>query len=295
MTRALRLRSVHFVPGGQKKLLERSLASRADALVIDLEDATAPEHKAEARRQAAEWFASVDFGSKVRIARINALDGPLAADDLEALLPAAPDLLMIPKLRAAEQLRELAAQLDVLEAKFGHARGRIGVLPIATETPEGLLQIEAIAAAPRVAAITWGAEDLAAALGARANRGPDGSYLELFRHARWMTLLAARAAGVQAIDGVYVDYKNHAGLRAESEEAAGLGFDGKLTIHPAQIDIVNAAFTPAPEAVERARRLLAAFEAEARAGRAVFSFEGQMVDAPHREQARRILQQAGAG
>ncbi len=295
MTREPALRSVHFVPGGQRKLLERALESRADALVLDLEDATAPEHKAEARRLAASWLETLDFRGKTRIVRINPLDGPLAADDLEALLPAPPDCLMLPKLRGAEELRELAARLDALEAKYGHPRGRLRVLPIATETPEGLLHLEEIAAAPRVAAITWGAEDLAAALGARANRGPDGRYLELFRHARWSTLVAARAAGVQAIDGVYLEFRDEAGLRAESEEAARGGFDGKLTIHPAQIDPVNEAFTPSAQEVARAERLLAAFESEARAGRAVFSFEGRMVDAPHREQARRLLAKARAG
>ena len=293
MTRALRLRSVHFVPGGQPKLIERALASRADALVLDLEDATPPERKAEARRLAAEWFAALDFGAKTRIARINPLAGALANDDLEALLAAPPELLMIPKVRGAEELRELAARLDALETRSGTARRAIGLLPIATETPQGLLRLAEIAAAPRVAAITWGAEDLAAALGARANRGPDGALLELFRQVRWQTLVAARAAGVQAIDGVFVDHRDLAGLRREAEEAARCGFDGKLTIHPAQIEPVNAAFTPAPEEVERARRLLAAFEREERAGRAVFAFEGQMVDAPHREQARRILEQAG--
>lgn len=293
MKRALRLRSVHFVPGGQRKLLDRALATRADALVLDLEDATAPERKAEARALTADWLASVDFGDHARIVRINPLEGPLAADDLEACLPCPPELLMIPKVRGADELVELAAKLDALEAKFGHARGAIGFLPLATETPEGLLHIAEIAAAPRVAAISWGAEDLSAALGSRGNRGPDGAYLEVFRYARWQTLLAARAAGVQAIDGVFTDYRNDAGLRAETDEAARAGFDGKLTIHPAQIDPVNAAFTPSAEEVDRARRLLAAFESELAAGRSVFSFEGQMVDAPHRAQARRILQQAG--
>jgi citrate lyase subunit beta/citryl-CoA lyase len=291
--RALRLRSVHFVPGGQRKLLDRALATNADALVLDLEDATAPERKSKARALTAEWLGSVDFGRKIRIVRINALDGALAADDIEACLPSPPELLMIPKVRGADELVELDSTLDALEEKFGHGRGAIGLLPLATETPEGLLQIAEIAAAPRIAGIAWGAEDLSAALGSRGNRGADGSYLEIYRHARWQTLLAARAAGVQAIDGVFTDYKNDAGLRAETDEAARAGFDGKMTIHPAQIDPVNAAFTPSAEELARAQRLLAAFETELAAGRSVFSFEGQMVDAPHRAQARRILQQAG--
>jgi len=143
-----------------------------------------------------------------------------------------------------------------------------------------------------VEALTWGGEDLSAALGARRNRGDDGRYLDVFRHARVSTLLAAAAAGIEAIDAVYTDFRDLEGLRAEANEAADMGFDGKLTIHPDQIPIVNEVFAPSSAAIAEAQRLVEAFQAHQRQGRGVFALDGQMIDAPHVERARKLLERA---
>ena len=221
--------------------------------------------------------------------RINALDTPLARPDLEATLPLRPDAYLVPKVNGPEDLATLDLEITRLERQHGVPEGSTALIPIATETPQGLLRIAEIARARRVDALTWGAEDLSAALGARASRDAHGRYLDVFRHARVMTLLAAAAAGVEAIDGVYVDIRDLDGLRAEARDAAQQGFAGKMTIHPEQIPIVNGAFTPSDEEVAESRALLEAFEKERGSGRLAFRFRGQMVDAPHLERARRIL------
>jgi citrate lyase subunit beta/citryl-CoA lyase len=285
-------RSVHFVPGGQRKLLERSLAGDADSLVIDLEDSVPPERKEAARAETRQWLEQASFGRKERVVRINALDTPWWQADLEATLPAAPDTYMIPKVRRAADLEQIAARLEALEARAERPRPPVALLPIATETAEGLLRIGELAAAPRVCALCWGAEDLATDLGARANRDASGQYLDVFRYARLMTLLAARAAGLPAIDGVYTSFRDLEGLRAEAEAAAHMGFAGKLTIHPGQIDVVNRVFSPDPAELRESRELLAAWEQERAAGRMAFAFRGRMVDAPHLARARALLERA---
>lgn len=160
---------------------------------------------------------------------------------------------------------------------------------VSTETPRGALNLPTFPECSRVIALSWGAEDLSAAIGASRNRGPDGRYLEVFRYCHTITLLAATAGGVQPLDTVFVDIRDHAGLRAESIESAWMGYTGKITIHPDQIEIVNEAFTPSPDLVETAQRLVEAFDEEAKQGRMAFSFEGQMVDVPHLTRARRVL------
>ena len=163
---------------------------------------------------------------------------------------------------------------------------------IATETPDGLLNIRELAGSSRVDALTWGAEDLSAAIGARRNRDESGAYLEIFRLARHLTLLAACAAGVQPIDGVFVDIRDSAGLERECRESAQMGFTGKMTIHPSQVEIVNAAFSPSAEEIAESQELVAAFEDQQRAGRMAFAFKGNMVDAPHLARARTVLERA---
>ena len=275
-------------------MLERSLASAADCLVIDLEDSVVPEQKAAARDEAKEWLLSADYGRKERIVRINALDTELWRDDLQVTMAGHPDTYMVPKVGKAAELELLDRVIAELEARSGRKRGDVQLLPIATETAEGLLNIREIAAAPRICAITWGAEDLATDLGAQANRDASGQYLEVFRYARLMTRVAASAAGVQAIDGVYTDFNDEAGLRREAGDAAQSGFDGKLTIHPSQIELVNTAFSPSAEEVRESEELIAAFEENQRAGRLAFSFRGRMVDAPHLKRARGIIERAKA-
>jgi len=273
-------------------MLSRALESQADSLVLDLEDSVPLESKDSARQEIARWLREHDFGGKERIVRINGLDTPYATLDLEATVPTRPDAFLVPKLRSPAELRELDAQLTRLEWQHGMSRGAIVVIPIATETPQGLLCVAELARQPRVDAITWGAEDLSAALGARRNRDARGEYLEVFRHARIMTLLSAAAAGIDAIDGVYVDFRDREGLERETLSAAEQGFGGKMTIHPDQIAVVNRLFTPSDAEIAECRELLEVCEVQRASGTLAFAFRGQMVDAPHIERARRLLARA---
>lgn len=292
-------RSIHFVPGANEKMLRKSLALPADALVLDLEDAVTPDAKDDARRVVSAWLDDVDFGGRERIVRANPLDTPWGRADLEALFQGTPpDALLVPKVRGARDLEMLHQLVSSLERQGGHEADSTEFVVVATETPEAVLALPEIGRAPRVTALTWGAEDLSAALGARRNRGDDGAYLPVFAHCRIQTLLSAAAAGVAPVDGVYVDFRDTDGLAAEARSAADQGFTGKMTIHPAQVEIVNAAFTPSAAEIADARELVAAFEDNAREGRMAFAFRGEMVDVPHLERARRILataQRLGAG
>ena len=287
-------RSAHFVPGGNERMLQKSLETRADSLVLDLEDAVLPERKAEARQAVAAWLEDADFGRQERIVRINPLDSPWGMEDLQATMRHPPDIYMIPKVSTADQLRRIDQALAELERRHGHPPGAMGLIVIATETPLSLINLPTFAACPRVAALTWGAEDLSAALGAPRTRRPDGAYLDLYKHCRCQTLVCAAAGGVQPLDTVFVDFRDPEGLRRDCQEAVWLGYAGKMTIHPAQIDIVNEAFSPAPEAVAESERLAAAFREAQAEGRMAFRFEGRMVDAPHLARAERILERAKA-
>ena len=285
-------RAVHFVPGGNEKMLEKSLTLAADSLVLDLEDAVPPERKDAAREVVARWLRDVEFGKQERVVRMNPLDSPWGTRDLEVTMAERPDAYLVPKVRTRDDLLELDRLLTGFEARYDHPPGRVAMLVLGTETPEGVLNLRDLPSCPRVDALTWGAEDLSAAIGARRNRDERGEFLEVFRYCRVMTLLAASAAGVQPLDTVYVDIGNLDGLRRECIEGAQMGFTGKITIHPAQIEVVNEAFTPSSEEIAESRELLEAFEENREAGRMAFSFRGQMVDAPHLARARNILERA---
>ncbi|MEE4300819.1 MAG: CoA ester lyase [Pseudomonadales bacterium] len=288
-------RSLHFVPGANERMLEKSLALAADALVLDLEDAVTPDRKDDARAVIRSWLDDVDFAGKEVVVRANPLDTPWGRADVEALLAGTPpDALLVPKVRGVGDLRVLHELLLALERSGGHREAGMELIVIATETPRGALAIAELAHAERVSALTWGAEDLSAALGARRNRDDAGRYLPVFEHCRAMTLLSAGAAGVAPIDGVYVDFRDLEGLARECREGADMGFVGKMTIHPGQVDVVNAAFSPSELELADANELLAAFAEHERAGRMAFAFRGEMVDVPHLERARRIVARAEA-
>ncbi|MEM8924592.1 MAG: CoA ester lyase [Actinomycetota bacterium] len=287
-------RCAHFVPGANEKMLTRSLATAADALVLDLEDAVTPENKDEARTVVAGWLADVDFGRQERMVRINPLDSPWFRADLEATMVDPPDSYLIPKVTGGDDVRLIDRSIAALEEQHGHPPGGVRLVVLATETPQGLLNAADVPCVERVDALTWGAEDLSAAVGALRNRGPDGRYLPPFEHARTMCLLAAAAAGVQPFDTVFTDVTDNDGLRQDCLDAAWIGFTGKISIHPSQIEVINEVFTPSEADVERARALLARLEVEQAAGRMAFRFEGQMVDVPHFTQARRIIALAEA-
>jgi len=285
-------RALHFVPGANEKFLRKALTLAADSLILDLEDAVAPEHKDAARASVTDWLREVDFGGRERIVRINPMDTPWGERDLEVTMEAPPDAYLVPKVQGPEDLRQIDALLGRIESEQGAPAGAVKLLVLATETTAGLLCIRELALAPRVAVLTWGPEDLAAAIGARRNRDEQGNLLDVFRYARSMTLLAAANAGVQPVDTVYVDIRDADGFRRECQEAAWMGFTGKLTLHPDQIPIVNETFTPSAEEIAESQELLAAFERSHQAGSGAFRFRGRMVDAPHLARARTTLERA---
>ena len=291
-------RAVHFVPGANDKMLNKSLALTADSLVLDLEDAVTPDNKDSARETVTDWLKNIDFGRQERMVRMNPLDTPWGVHDLEMTMQGRPDSYLVPKVRTKEDLFKIDAILTRMEKRLDYAPGEVKLVVLATETPEGLLNIKDFGACPRVDALSWGAEDLSAAIGARRNRDEAGQFLEVFRYARLMTLLAATAAGVQPLDTVFVDIRDSEGLRRDCVEGAWMGFTGKITIHPNQIDTVNTVFSPSAEEIAESQELLAAFEENEKAGKMAFSFKGEMVDVPHLTRARTILErakQAGLG
>lgn len=285
-------RALHFVPGANERLLEKSLALPADSLALDLEDAVTPDRKDSAREIVRDWLAEVDFGPRERVVRMNPLESPWGRRDLEVTMEAGPDAYLVPKVRSLEDVLAVDELVTELETHHGHPEGRTRLLVLGTETPQGVLNLATLCRCARVDALTWGAEDLSAALGSRRSRDEQGNFLEVFRYCRIMTLLAASAAEVQPLDTVYVDVRDPDGLRRECRDAARMGFTGKITIHPSQVEVVNAAFTPSPEEIAESKELLEAFEENQRAGRMTFLFRGQMVDAPHLKRARTILERA---
>ena len=285
-------RSIHFVPGASEKMLGKALDTAADSLVLDLEDAVTPERKDDARQVICGWLADVDFRGKERTVRMNPLDSPWGLEDLRATMTSPPDAYVVPKVSELTDLERIDRALSEIEGELGHPEGAVGLILVATETPRGVLNLADFPRCPRVIALNWGAEDLSAALGATRNRRPDGSYLDVYRFCRVQTLLSASAGGVQPVDAVHVDIHNLADLEAECREAAWMGFTGKITIHPNQIDIVNAAFTPSAEEVAEAQRLVQAMSDAQAQGLMAISFEGRMVDVPHLQRAKKILARA---
>ncbi len=283
-------RSMHFVPGGNERMIARALTLAADALIYDLEDSVPADRKAETRPVVRRWLEELDAGGRERWVRMNPVASGFGRGDLEETIAGRPHGYVVPKPRSAADIREVAQHLDRLEERHGIAGGTTRLVLIATETPDGLLNIKEVAAAsPRIAAVSWGIEDLGAAMGLPRTRDGAGRYLDIPRYARVMCAVAAAAAGVEAIDTVYTDIEDLDGLRRECEEAVWMGFAGKISVHPGQIDVINAVFTPTSEAVDEARELIAAFEEHERRGVFAFRFKGRMVDAPHLTQARKVV------
>ena len=296
-------RSLHFVPGGNSRMLSKALSLPADSLILDLEDSVPAADKAAVRDEVCDWLRTADFGTQEKLVRINPLNSPWGKQDLEAIMQCAPDGIVLPKVvdrstveavdGVMQQIDEQTAQTQSLNNKLkNEQKEKVPVVLIGTEVAAAVFNLPQMANHPRVSGITWGAEDLSMSLGARAKRDVAGNYLEVFSFVRSMCLLSAVAAGVQPIDAVYVDIKNTSGLEAESETAADMGFTGKISIHPSQLEIINAAFTPSKEEIDRATALLEAFEENQAAGRMAFSFNGEMVDVPHLKRAEQILSRA---
>jgi citrate lyase subunit beta/citryl-CoA lyase len=282
------LRSLLFVPGDSERKLDKAESSPADALILDLEDAVAPSRTAIARGMVLDYLkAHTDRSRRQLWVRINPLDTPAALLDL-MIVAGAPDGLMLPKVNSAADVLRLAHMLDALEVREGVAAGRIGILPVATETAASLFTLNSYAGCtPRLAGLTWGAEDIAAALGASTNRGPDGEYDSVYQLTRSLCLAGAVAAGVQPIDTIWANFSDEAGLMKDARLGRQRGFTGKMAIHPAQVEVINQAFSPSEEELAWSRRVVEVFEANP--GLGTVGLDGKMLDMPHLKQARRVL------
>jgi citrate lyase subunit beta/citryl-CoA lyase len=288
------MRSLLFVPGDSPTKLDKGMSSGADALIIDLEDSVGLDRKPEARRLALAFLRQARAAPQrpQLIVRVNALDSGLIDDDLAAVASGAPDAILLPKAEGGASVVHLDAKLTTQEALCSLPDGSISILALTTETASALFKAGTYGGvSPRLVGLTWGAEDLSAALGTETNRAADGRYTDPFRLARTLCVAGAAAAGVPAIDTVYVDFRNEAGLRRECEEARRDGFVAKLAIHPAQVVVINDVFTPTPEALADAQAVVDAFAAQPGAG--VVAIGGVMFDQPHRTRAERLLARAG--
>ena len=289
------LRSLLFVPADSEKKLAKVADSAADAVILDLEDSVSAARKAKARSMLADFFGSLERTEKTPrlIVRVNALDTGLTDDDLKSVVPLVPDAILQPKASNGADLQDISARIAVLEAESHIEDGLIKLHALMTETAGGLLNAATFSGkTSRLEALAWGGEDLAAAIGASSNRNETGAYTDVFRLARSLTLLTAADAGVDAIDTVFTNYKDEDGLKRECEAAVRDGFSGKMAIHPAQVPVINAAFTPPPGDVERAKTIIQLFE-DAGPDAGVLSLDGKMIDRPHLRQAERIVRRAG--
>jgi citrate lyase subunit beta/citryl-CoA lyase len=278
----MKMRSLLFVPGDRPDRMEKALGCGADALILDLEDAVAPAAKAEARKAVAA-FLNGQTHAKIWV-RVNPLDSVENERDLIAILPCHPDGIVLPKAEGGASVTELARRL----ADRGNATAQI--LAIATETPAAIFALGSYAGAKRLAGLTWGAEDLPAAIGAATSREEDGRFTPPYELARSLCLFGAAAAGVAPIETVYPAFRDIEGLAAYAARARRDGFTGMMAIHPDQVPVINAAFTPSAAEIAHAEAVVAAFEANPDAG--ALALDGRMIDRPHLIQAQRILELA---
>lgn len=280
-------RSFLFVPADSERKLAKATTAGADALILDLEDAVAADARPAARQLAAEYL----VGKKNVWVRINPIHTEDSLADLEAVMPSAPAGIILPKPHHARDAIELSEHIDVLENHHDIAHGQTRIIALCTERPEALFTLHSyVGTVPRLTGLSWGAEDLAASVGASSNRDADGNWLPQFELARSLCLFAAAAAEVAAIDTVFTDFRNHEGLLRYAENARRDGFSGMLAIHPDQVETINSAFEPSAEELERAARIIRLFDENPGAG--TVGLDGKMIDRPHLIQAKRLLQQA---
>lgn len=283
------MRSWLFVPGNSAAKLAKAPSSGADAVIVDLEDAVPLDDKAGAREQAAEWLADSGTGP-ARWVRINALHTPFWREDLGMVMHGRPAGVILPKASGTDELAILDAEVSAWEQRIGIEAGSTKIMPQVGESPRAALTIPDYGTLEidRLAGITWGTEDLMTSLGATRKRDASGQWTDVFRMVRAHVLLAAHAAGGLAVDSVYADFRDLDGLAKNASEAAADGFSGMLAIHPAQIPIINEAFSPSAEKLAQARAIVAAFAANPEA--AVLQLDGRMIETPHLRQAQNMLQ-----
>ncbi len=289
----IKMRSWLFAPGDSEKKMGKALAGPADVVILDLEDAVAIEAKSAARAMVHD-FLQANAADRARIwVRVNPLDGVHTLDDLVAVMPARPGGIMLPKVHGRADVELLDKYLSALEAAYGIERGSTPVIVLVTETAEAMFHTGDYKDAPRVVALTWGAEDLADSIGASSNRNPDGSYGFTYELARTLTVLGAATAGVAAIETIQGDFRDLEGLRQRAEKVRREGFRGMLAIHPAQVEVINAAFTPGEDEIAEAREIVALFEANPGVG--AIGWKGGMLDRPHLSRAQALLAHVEAG
>jgi citrate lyase subunit beta/citryl-CoA lyase len=284
------MRSLLFVPANGGSKLDKALASGADAVIVDLEDSIAQDRKDEARASAAAFLkVAVARPNRPRLlVRVNGLATGLIDADLDAIVPARPDAILLPKAEGGASVIHADAKLTAREAISGLADGHIKIVAQAIETAVGIFQIGTFReASARLIGMTWGPEDLSAEIGAEANRDHEGRLTEPYRLARSLCLFGAAAAGVAAIETIHTDYRNLEALRRDTEEARRDGFSGRLAIHPAQVTVINEVFTPTAEALAKARAIVAAFAAAPGSG--AIGIDGKMYDRPHLVRAQQLL------
>ncbi|WP_412070777.1 HpcH/HpaI aldolase/citrate lyase family protein [Qipengyuania gaetbuli] len=285
-----RFRSWLFAPGDSERKMAKATEGEADIVIFDLEDAVAEEAKPAAREGIRTFLLAQSEEARARLwVRVNPLDGPHTADDLAAIMAGRPGGIMLPKSRGRHDVEELDRLMTPLEVEIGITPGSTPVIALVTEVAAAMFTTGDYAGSPRLAAMTWGAEDLADSIGALSNRGEDGEYTFTYELARSLTLLGAAAAGVPAIETIDGDFRNLEGLKKRAERVRRDGYRGMLAIHPAQVPVINAAFSPSDEEVAEAREIVALFEANPGAG--TIGHNGRMLDRPHLSRARQLLAQ----
>lgn len=288
---SLPIRSFLFIPGDSEKKLGKVDGVAADAFIFDLEDAVAVARKPVARKMVPAFIKDRPKGARKSQfwVRVNPLDTPWTLEDLAAIVPASPDGIMLPKVNGPQDVAQVSHYLSALEAASGVERGSIKILPVATETAVSPFHLGDYATAKleRLYGLTWGAEDLSSAIGASGNTDASGEWTHTYKMVRSLSLLGAHAAGGEAVDTLYVDFRDPDGLRASCKAARAEGFSGRVAIHPAQVDIINESFSPSPEEVDFARRVVDLFAANPDSG--TLGLDGKMLDIPHLKQAQRTL------
>ena len=280
-------RALLYMPGDDRRKIEKATALGVDCVCMDMEDGTAVNRKAEARDAISQAMKELDFGSSERCIRINSIGSGFEKDDLASALATEPDSIVVPKIETPEQVKWVSERIESYELSNKLNIGSIRLL-IGLETAKGILNLKEIAESDkRLEAIIFGAEDYAASVGAtRTKEATEVLY------ARSAVVAACAANDLQAIDMVYIDFKDTEGLRAEAEQGAGLGFSGKQVIHPNQIQVTQEAFTPSDEAIAYAKRVVESFEASQKEGRGAYALDGKMIDMPLLKNAQKVLDRA---
>ncbi|GAB4449452.1 MAG: aldolase/citrate lyase family protein [Anaerolineales bacterium] len=282
-------RALLYMPGDDRRKIEKATTLGVDCICMDMEDGVAVTRKAEARAVIAQAMKELDFGNSERCIRINSIGSGFEKDDLASALAAKPDSIVVPKIETAEQVQWVSDQIESYELANGLAIGGIRLL-IGVETAKGILNLKEIAEADkRLEAVIFGAEDYAASVGARRTK----EATEVL-YARSAVVAACAANDLQAIDMVYIDFRDLEGLRLEAQQGAGFGFSGKQVIHPNQVPVVQEAFTPSEEAIAYAKRIVESFESSQREGKGAYALDGKMIDMPLLKNAQKVLDRARA-